>query len=78
MEIKLKKFIQLLFFLVTIAVLGGASSFVSIWVFMLFSVENFDEFIKLLGYIFISSFLSLGVLWLYVKTYGVGGLYKFN
>lgn len=74
----LKKFTQLIFFLITIVILGGVCSFVSIWIFLLFSAENFDEFIKLIGCISFSLCLGLGVVWLYVKNYGIGGLYKFN
>jgi hypothetical protein len=54
----MKKITQLFFFLITIVILVVASSFVSIWVFMLFSVDNFDEFIKLIGCIVFS--LCLG------------------
>ena len=74
----MKNFTQLIFFLITIVILGGVCSFVSIWAFLLFSVDNFDEFIKLVGSIFLSLCLGLGVVWLYVKNYGIGGLYKFN
>ena len=74
----MKKFTQLIFFLITIVILGGVCSFASIWAFLLFSVDNFDEFITLIGRIFFSLCLGLGVVWLYVKNYGIGGLYKFN
>ncbi len=74
----MKKITQLFFFLFTIIVLVVASSFASIWIFMLFSVGNFDEFIKLIGYIVFSLCLGIGVLWLYIKTYGIGGLYRFD